>query len=294
MNILLKFRTPAHDEAYTQDFAIQLRKRFKLCLLGFIFYLVGFTVVNLTDQGSRSSTSKILYGFRLACLLFVIISTYCLGRKWKNPKKSMRNFNMFLDIFIFAIIFTFYPLGMGPAASVYGQAGIYISQWSNGYFIANALMLLSNWWIRSLAVIAQFLYFIICIVLREDHPVPQIAVVLFTSAVCVCWMYLNEKYERLNFLEKRKVYENFEALKKIFDDVSQGIAIIERNDYSNFYQNHSLSEIFDTQSSIDWKRLFPQIKVRKISPYIEISSKSRVYAPIDTEEFSVIMNPEKL
>ena len=276
MNIFLKFRSPTHDKAYAQDFVLQFRKRCRMCLLNFVFYMISFLIVTLTDRGSGNIAPKISYAFRLSGFLTVIIIAYCLERRWKKPKKYMHIVNAFLDVLIFLVMFTYYPLITGVSISVFGEVGVFFLQFSNGYLVANSLSLLGNWWIRVFAIIAQYVFFIVFILLREEIIAPLIATQLFNVIICSCWVYLNEKYERLNFLEKRKDYENFEALKKIFDDVSQGIAIIDRIDYSNFYQNHSVNEIFDSEVSIDWKRLFPQIKVRKINPNIELGCKSRI------------------
>lgn len=289
MNICLKFRSPAHNEAFQQGFALQIQKKLHMYFLAFIFYVITFAAVNVSNTGQGHVASKILYTVRVVALLFVLVGTYCMRRRAKNPTKCLQRFNSFLDVLIFMVVFSYYPLVAGASLSGFGEVGVYVWQFSNGFLAAYSLSLLSNWWVRGLAIISQFAFYIVFIILRESQPVTLIGGALFTPIACIYWIYVNEKYDRLNFLEKRKVYENYEALKKIFDDVSQGIAIIDKNDYSSFYENHSVSKIFGSGTSIDWENLFSQIRVRRISPQIEIASKSGVFPITDPENSPVII-----
>lgn len=287
MNVFLKFKSPEHKEAYTQDHALHLQKRLRMIFLAFIFSVITLTIMFLMEGQSVTPAAAVFFPTKAAIILILAISIYFLSKK--NSARIMKHINkinVVLDIMLSIVQFSYYPLVTSASTKGLGAMGVFTWIWANGFLYSHSLYLISNVWIRIVMTILQFSYFIMFTFLRETKAVPASVGALFTLIICVGWIYTHERYERLNFLEKRKAYENYEALKKIFDDVSQGIAIIDKNNYSSFYENHSLGRIFDSQAKIDWKWLSSRIKVRKITPSIEVIGKSRIVN--DTERDGVI------
>ena len=145
-----------------------------------------------------------------------------------------------------------------------------------------------SWWIKAIAPIIQIVYFLVFIVQAEFYW-PAILIFAAESAIMyLCYVYIHEKYMRKDFIEKRKVYENYEAIMKIFDDIIQGIMIVDQ-EYKIIYSNRTVDLMFNLQrpqevgSSIE--RLFSEIQVKTISPRMDAPGTERMmFASRENEE----------
>eukprot|EP00331_Platyophrya_macrostoma_P033664 CAMPEP_0176434962 /NCGR_PEP_ID=MMETSP0127-20121128/17015_1 /TAXON_ID=938130 /ORGANISM="Platyophrya macrostoma, Strain WH" /LENGTH=654 /DNA_ID=CAMNT_0017817851 /DNA_START=470 /DNA_END=2437 /DNA_ORIENTATION=+ len=83
--------------------------------------------------------------------------------------------------------------------------------------------------------------------------------------------YITEKFLRQDYLEKRKIYDDSEAVKSILDDITEGIVIIEKK--SNIlYLNQPVQKMFKLENKQNTEELFNKIKIKSIMPSGSASS----------------------
>ena len=278
MNIFLQFKKESHAEAYEHDLELQVAKRFWMILV-FTIAVVGFIIINwiltksLTlqpyDIGKTVATFVLLAG--------IIILKY----NFRRCKRYISKINFFLDICMIYCVFVPFPYMYREALMVLTKVGVWVMAWTFSIMAISATFAISNWWLRTLGPIFQVVFFMIPMI-QEEILWRVILVFIFAYLfIYVCYTYIGERYQRKDFLEKRRVYENYEALLTIFDDIIQGIMIADPK-YNLIYSNRTIDFMFGQQQvnrSLEY--LFSQIQVKSTTPQLDTMSTERIQTTYD-------------
>jgi sensor histidine kinase regulating citrate/malate metabolism len=138
-------------------------------------------------------------------------------------------------------------------------------------------------------IIAQMTYFSVFVGEAESYAVPIILFAVEGIFFYLTLTYFHEKYQRLDFLEKRKIYDNYEAIKKIFDDISQGIMIVDNKNqivYSNQAVHRLFNEPQDQEPSLSLTNLLSKVRVKSMFPHLESSVTEQILPSPENEGVS--------
>lgn len=280
MNCFLQFKQKAHYEAYTEDMSFSLSKRAALMLVFFLIYTIGGAVILSADTSILPVGSKLSFGIRIALSGFFVTALWIL--KWKAHLIKMKLLiNLLLDVLGLVSAFSYYPLFANVEIDKFGVMGTLVWGWSTSAFLFSVMILMSNWWIRAISTFAQMIYFLVWTYKSEKHLVPITVFAAEAVFVYACAVYVVERYDRLHFLNTRKIQENLEATKKIFDNICEGIVIFDK-DQRVLYANKAVSMLFGVEGTFSAEKLFQHAQVRSIHPEINERVESMIKMEQDT------------
>ena len=267
MNIFLQFKKKSHSVAYDHDLEIAVTKRkwmmawMTIMNLGAMFLNWGIARRAYVSKYELTKTIAIISLFISLCLL-----------KWKfhRVKKYLSKINFVLDIILIYFAFIPFPLLNPRQFDPLTSLGTVTLMWSVSLICFTSTYAIANWWLRALGPIIQVIYFFIPTIIGEPYWQAIIVVAIECLILYGGFIYIYEKYQRKDFLEKRKVYENYEAILQIFDDINQGVMIVEPN-YKFIYSNKTIDKMFRKPEQGEWSldHLFSQITVKSITPLLE-------------------------
>ena len=279
MNIFLQFKNKNHSKAYDHDLELQVAKRLWMVLamaitnLGSIF--VTWAVVGVVTTPTNWDLAKTV-------LIYVLLGCLCfLKWKFRYCKKHLNKINFCIDVFLIYYAFQPFPFigraGLAPIT----KPGLWLLVWTYSLLCFSTTYAITNWWLRSLGPIAQVIFFLIAI--AQEEMLWRIITVVVAQCLILYFfiIYFFERYQRKDFLEKRKVYENYEAVMQIFNDIIQGVMIVDPN-YNWIYSNKTMNTMFGrAQDNHSIENLFSQIHVKSISPQLEILPTERIQTTYD-------------
>ena len=279
MDIFLRFKKKGHSVAYDHDLELQVAKRLWMILamaitnLGSVF--VTWAVVGVVTAPTPWDITKTV-------LIYVLLGCLCfLKWKFRYCKKHLNKINFFLDIFLIYYAFQPFPFigraGLAPIT----KPGLWLLVWTYSLLCFSTTYAITNWWLRSLGPIAQVIFFLIPI--AQEEMLWRIITVVVAQCLTLyfCIIYIFERYQRKDFLEKRRVYENYEAIMRIFDDIIQGVMIVDPK-YKLIYSNRTVDSMFGQQQvnrSLEY--LFSQMQVKSIFPQLEVMITERIQTTND-------------
>ena len=285
MNIFLQFKNQNYVQAYTHDFQLQLKKRGVMITFTAIVYVIANGISIGLNPNLGPTSSKVILFLRLATGLLTLAGIHCLIKYASKCKKHIAKINIILDSLIALTPFVVYPLAGNLAIDAFSKLGVYIWAWSAAFGALAMNITFGNWWMKAVVTITQYVYFFIFLFQREKYAVP---IFIFGVEVIILYLvltYIQERYERLNFLEKRKIYDNYEAIKKIVDDISQGIMIVDQSNEVIYANRIVYTILTQDPQTVSLSTLFSQVFVKSISPPIsaEIMATERVISMQDSE-----------
>ena len=285
MDIFLRFKSNRHTEAYSQDLVLQLHKRcVMMASLAAIFVLLN--VISYAIYPSSGSLSSIMLVMsRVIAGLIVLLGICLMRRKMGRLQRYMFVVNIILDALLIFISFVFYPVLGNLGVDSFSKLGVYVIGWSSCYAVCFVNFMLHHWWMRIGMLFAQMGYFLVFVMQREPLPGPILIIAIEGIVLYVAMNYIHEKYERLDFFEKRKVYDNYEAIKKIFDDISQAILIAD-NKNQIVYSNQAVHRLFG-RSEESCSLLFSDVRVKSMFPQIDTVFTEQVLASRENEGLNV-------
>ena len=295
MNCLLQFRNKNHFEAYSHDLVLQLRKRVLMIFFMGVDFIVVYVIMLATRSTSIDSGSKALVYFRAAMVVLGVVGLFLIMKFNQKLKRFLGILNLIFDLCVMISAATFYPLTGGTSVNNLDKFGVYMWAYSNSLCSVAIYFLFAHWWMKMFTAAAQIFFFLHFIIRDLENPIPIAGLALQGLALYLFGIYINEKFERIHFLEKRKIYENYEALMKIFDDISQGIIIIDQQ-YHKVYANRTMNVMFEKDLKEDWRAegLFSELQVKSVFPPVEVvMATPRVLDSIENTEvhqFCFIVN----
>ena len=278
MNCLLQFRNKNHFEAYSHDLVLQLRKRVTMVFYMGVVFAVVYVIMYATNSVTIDPKSKTLVFVRMTMVAVGVVGLSLVMRFIQRLKRYLGILNLIFDIGVMFTSASFYPIVGNISIERLDTPGVYIWAYSYSLLAAAIYFLLAHWWMKMLTATAQIGFFLYFIIRDQENPIPSVGAALHGLVLYIILIYINEKYERIHFLEKQKIYENYEALMKIFDDISQGILIIDQQ-YHKVYSNRTINVMFEKQSEEEWRAedLFSEFQVKSIFPLVDVVTLSKMH-----------------
>ena len=244
MDLFLQFKAKRHSKAYASNVQLQLEKR--LIMMG--SYAVLFTITNiLTNTISAPAivplASKMLIVGRGIAILLALIGACLLHRYSQQLKRIEPVLNFILDILIIFVLFGYYPALGNVSVNQFTKLGVFVWTWDLCLEVCVINTVLKYWWMRVVHLLSQTLYFLVFVCLGEPNLAP---ILIYAIQIIILYLgssYFQERYQRWDFLDKRKMYDNYEALKKIFDDISQGILIADDEESDCLFKSSSVPTV---------------------------------------------------
>ena len=271
MDIFLQFKNKSYAKSYSHDLKLQLKRRAAMISLIFVVFVVPNAISVRLNPSLVSTKSKALLWLRLSACVLTLAGIYLLKRNVLKCKKHIGKINIILDALTALPPFVVYPLIGNFNLDQFSHLGMYIYSWSAALCAFSMAFTFGNWWMKAVVSIAQYIYFFIFLFQREQYSIPIFTFGIQAIILYLALTYLQEKYDRINFLEKQTTHDNYEAIKKIVDDISQGIMIVDQSNeviYANRIVYTLLNQ--DQQQSVSLSTLFSQVNVKSISPQIPI------------------------
>lgn len=269
MDCLLRFKLKSHHDAYTHDILHQLSKRVTLSIILFLIYLASMIAIFIADPEILPPGAPASIGIRMGISVIYVIIMWILRWKANKLQRKIKLINTVLDIIGIVTSYSLYPLFVNVNLDKFGPMGIMVWGWSNSSLFFSFCTVLASWWSRILGVSAQMVNFLVFSASNELHSRALIIFGIEAVLFCASSVYIVEWYERKHFLELQRAQENSGALKKIFEDINEGIVIFDKK-LQVLYANKIVSTVFGmTEEALSVERILESIKVRGISPAIE-------------------------
>mgnify|MGYP000868083848 CR=1 FL=1 len=274
MNVFLQFKNKAHFDAYRYDFQLQLRKRTAMATIATLLLIINNCVAYILNPNLGPPLSKTLFFLRVSFCVLTLAGVLLAKRFAKKIQNHIRIVNFFLDITASLVVFVVYPVAGTVTVDSFSKLGAYLWAWAGAFVLLTMNYTLGTWWMRALVATIQIIFFVVFLFQREVYHITVFCGLTYGIIFYVATIYLQERFDRLNFLEKRKIYENYEAIKKIFDDISQGIMIVDQSN-EIIYANRTVSTLFHQDSkTLSLTEITSQIYVKSVSPLIPMESLS--------------------
>ena len=285
MNIFLRFKKKHHSTAYSENVQLQLKKRMIMLFLVTLKLVMGTIVVYAISPVAGPFYNYLITGGRILSNLIALVGIYCLNKCFQRLYKHIHKLNIVFDILIIIGQVVIYP-AVGRYVNTLGKLEIFVWAWSNAITCYSTIYVLANWWMKILIITAQSVFFLAYVIEGGNAPPSIVSNLLHSVALYLLITYFSERYQRFDFLERRKAFENHEAIKRIFDDISQGIMIIDQND-DIVYSNRTINIMFSQEgaAATKVKEMFCQIHLRKISPQIGMPLTEAILPTQDNEVF---------
>ena len=283
MNIFLQFKKKSHAEAFSHDLQLQVTKRLIMVSIWAGITLVG-TIVSFILAKRISMTALVLA--KNLVLLFALC-VLCFVRCYiQQVKKYMTWINLLLDICLIFVQVVLYPLIGSKGTNSFDKTSIFVLGWCLCLGCYSIYYAVVNWWLKAIFPVLQVAFFLIFVIGNQKYSWAVAVVAAQCVAMYLIYSYIYERYQRYDFLEKWKIYENYEATRKIFDDIIQGIMIVDEN-YKIIYSNRTIDLMFNRPKFSSVDKLLSQIHVKTITPRLEILATEPILTSNESGEESV-------
>ena len=285
MDIFLRFKSKKHAEAYSLGLDLQLQKKCVMLLVEGLIFIVATIISYSLYPSAGSLSSTLLTLARCIAQILALIGMFLMRRHLQRVQRYAFVINLVLDLVLGFIPFAFYPAVGTLSVDMFSKLGVYTWAWSACSIEISMNYLLSNWWMKFAMMVIQITYFMVFVGLRDPYAVPIILMAVQAILFFLILTYFNERYERWGFFEKRKVYDNYEAIMNIFDDISQGIMIVDKGNQI-FYSNRAVHLLFNNTQSQERSTLtnmFSQLQVESVFPNLD----DLISAPNENEGINV-------
>ena len=261
MNFCLQFRSKDYSSAYMSSFSLLIRRKF---FLGTILNLgiLGIAIAKLNLKHAPGATAS-----SAASITQIIISAlwiagvYCLKKTSGRFSKYRSLISFILDIMMLVSAVDFKP--MTPKVDQSNFIELALSSWHQGVVFICYLSVITLWQIRVLACLIQAIIFMVTLI-DFDSSSQSSGMVAYGFLVYAVTTYLNEKFERASFIEKAKLYFDSEAIKKILNNITEGILIVDQRN-TILYSNSTIQTMLTDSKEINIENLFSQIRIKSLS-----------------------------
>lgn len=292
MNCLLQFKDKSHFKIYAHDLTLQVRKRITQILLLALGYIIVYIVSYTTKSTEGDPRSKYLVIVRAALIVLAIVVSVLLKRFVHRLKDHFGKLNFIFDLCLMVAQASFFPLLGNVAINDFDTLGVYVWAWSVSLHAVAVYFIFAHWWMKVLTSIIQMGYFLYFVIKRveDSHHVTSLVLEAFNGVfLYLVVIYVQEQYQRKDFLEKRKIYENYEALMKIFDDISQGITIIDSH-CNQVYSNRTIHGMFGKKPG-SWtvEELLSEFQVKSIFPLVNCDKTPRISSVTEEKPLVILL-----
>ena len=285
MDIFLRFKNKKHADAYSCDLEYQVQRRIVMLGIGGSVSIAIFPLMSQFVPKVVNRTSQILLTLRFIFMVLNFIGHLLLKKYMHRLKPLVPTLINVLDLTSVASLFVIYPIAGNVSIDDFSKLGVYVWAWSAALGTISAYLILASWWMKFLNASLQMAFFLYFVVKREPIYSP-ILIFGFTGMMTFVFLsYTQELFKKKDFLEKRKIYDNYEALMRIFDDICQGIIIMDTK-FNITYANRTVDAMFNRQSSqkvVKIEELFAEIQVKAVIPSV---------VPLITER--VLLSPDSI
>mgnify|MGYP001224405144 CR=1 FL=1 len=268
MDIFLRFKNKKHAEAYSYDLEQQVHNRFFMIGTGACVASTIYVIMYAFNPKVGNQASQILLTLRFILTTLSLLGYYLLKMYMKRIKPLAPKLLVILDIICLAAQFVIYPISGNVAVDNFSKLGVYVWAWCAAFCAFTMYIILLNWWMKMFNLVLQMGFFLYFVIKREPVYTPILTLALIGVLSFVFLSYMQEMFQKRDFLEKRKLYDNYEALKRIFDDICQGIIIVDTK-FNTIYANRTVEAMFNRQSSqkgVVVEELFAEVQVKTVIP----------------------------
>ena len=279
MNVWLGFKNSKHNDAYVSDFPTRLKRKFIIGLIINGWFALCFVIQRITLSTAPLSFSEQWAFIKIAISLFWIIGIFSIRLKLEKFRKYHKLIFIIFDIVQCCVALNFYPILSSGSEKSAGIQQTTIT-WSSGLNYIAAVLLIESWQIRVAHVFSQVLLFLVYIGSVEKIGAPVLIFLINAFLMYASFFYIREKFTRMEFLEKRKMYENSEAVKSILDDITEGIVIINKQK-KILYLNQPVQKMLKLNQHETTDDIFSRIRIKSVissgmpkSPLLEKTEKT--------------------
>ena len=275
MNILLQFKKKSHSEAYSHDLQLQVTKRLIMVIIWALTHIgEKFAVLGIYGSVTMSSLD-----ISKMTMIFVLVAALAVLRcNLRRARKYQALIDIILDLCLIYGQFVFYPLVGKGTLDIFTRLGNFAYGWVACLACYSIYFAIANWWLKVIVPLVQVACIVVPAVQLEHKLLSPVIIILACECLILYggFIYVHEYFRRRDFLEKRKVYENYEAVMRIFDDIIQGVMIVDPN-YKLIYSNRTIGSMFSqAQNTLALESLFSQIQVKSIHPQLDILITERI------------------
>ena len=268
MDIFLRFKEKKHAEAYSWDIELQIHRRIVISAIGcgITTFIYGIMYLWMPNVGSR--TCQLLLATRFLLYILHLLGYYWVKKNIHRLKPKASTLLNLIDLVWCASQFVIYPISGNITVDNFNKVGIYVWAWCAALCSYFAYIILFSWWLKVLNLLTQMAFFFYFVAEREPMYAPIFTFALIGVSCFVFLSYTMEMYKKSDFLEKRKIDENYEAIKRIFDDICQGIVIVDTK-FNTIYANRTVESMFNRKSpqkALAIEDLFAELEVKTIIP----------------------------
>ena len=290
MDLFLRFKNTKHAEAYTWGLELQIHRRLVMVSLSLVIgsgVFVGMYAFN-PKVGNRAS--QILLAARFTLTILGLLGNYLLKKYMCRLKPQAPKLIILLDTISCAAQFVCYPVVGSIAVDNFNKLGIYVWAWCAAFVAFTVYFTLCSWWMKVINVLVQKGFFFYFVIKREPAFIPTLTLALSAVFTFLAFTYVQERFAKMDFLEKMKILDNYEAIKRIFDDISQGI-IISDTKFNIIYSNRTIGAMLNRRSSeatVGIQELFSEVQVKAVNPPLMSLITERIM--LSQENIQVINN----
>lgn len=229
-----------------------------------LFTAIVILLQYLIEPQSFAGSTLTWIGVRTGLAFIWIVTTYCILRRLNRHPRYSRKIDISLDVLSLMTSANLYSVVGNFECESFGTVGVFTYGWCLGIAFICAITIIGSWRIRALAIFLQVSFFIIVgFAVQQYSTVINTLRLIQALVVYLVVIYIEERYLRFEFLEKRKIYEDSEAIKKILDDITEGILIVSP-EKQILYANKPMKLMFNL-AELTLDGLFAQIRVVSMS-----------------------------
>ena len=278
MNFCLGFKNSNHNQAFVSDFSTRMKRKLIKGLIINGCFAVSIIAQMIIENRPLATRGEIWTVARVAIALFWIVGIFSIRLKLEKVKKYHKFIFFLFDIVQSVAALSFFAI-FNPGLDLIGGTPILTIGWATGVQYIAGVLLIESWLLKVAHVFFQTTLFSMYFGLNSGGTSSTYIYITNIFVMFGLFFYFSEKFTRMEFLEKRKMYEDSEAVKSILDDITEGIVIINRQN-KILYMNQPVQKMFKLEQHKTTEELFSRIKIKSImspgaskSPSIQTKEK---------------------
>ena len=262
MNFCLGFKNSDHNQAFVSNFPTRIKRKLIKGLIINGWFAVSIIAQMIAEKRTLTTKGEIWTMLKVVIALLWIVGIFSIRLKLEKVKNYHKLIFFLFDLVQCIATISFFPI-TNPGLDLMGGTPVLTVGWSIGLQYAVGILLIDSWLIKVLHVFLQTAVFAMYFGFTSAG-IPSTYIYLANIFLAYgFFFYFSEKFTRMEFLEKRKVYENSEAVKSILDDITEGIVIINRQN-KILYLNQPVQKMFKLEQHKTTEELFSRLKIKSM------------------------------
>ena len=262
MNFCLGFKNNDHSQAFVSDFSSRIERKSIKGLIINGWFAVSIITQQIAEKRPLSSPGEIWTMVKLVIVLLWIIGIFSIRLKLEQLKKYHKLIFFLFDIVQCCAALSFF-LVFNSGLEKVGSNLLLSIGWTSGLQYIAGVLLIDSWQLKVVHVLFQTTFFAMYFGLTATGVFSTYIYLADIVLMYGLFFYFSEKFTRMEFLEKRKMYEDSEAVKSILDDITEGIVIITRQN-KILYMNQPVQKMFKLEQLKSTEELFSRIKIKSM------------------------------